>query len=264
MLTGVVLYVAFVEKLEIGGGEEYSLWSTLLATFSLFAGGPERGESAIFAASLAVLLIVASLAAGFWRNRTRGMLFLTATFLGPAVVLSLSWNDVVYPRYFLVPMLFAYIALGCEGARWVQSAAVGRWGGSLLLTGFLACNLVPTAKLIAGGRGQYAAAVRWMAEHTTGPAVTVASDHDFRNLYMLQFYAGREHAVYEDRGKRLYYFDREKFPKQGTEWLLRHSFSGDPAPVPEFATPNGVHYTFQRVFPCESFSGWTWWLYRRR
>jgi hypothetical protein len=284
-MTFVFLYVAFIEKMGIGGGAQYPLQTTLLATFSLLAGGPERGGSAIFAAGIAALLIAVSLVFIVYGSRARGMLFLTAMFLAPTVVLWLSpWiaSEVVYPRYFLVPMLFAYVAVGCfmarqcggqplgkdrargAGAGPKGSPGFGRWSASLLLAVFVICNFVPVVRLIVGGRGQYSAAVLWMAEHSAEPFVTLASDHDIRNPAMIEYYAGRERRDLSDRGRQLVYITRDRFPQEGTEWFLLHSFSGDPPHPNEFTTPTGVQYVLERVFPCGSISGWTWWLYRRR
>lgn len=267
VLTGCLLYVAYIKEMEIGGGAQYPLDETLIETLSLSAGGPARGGLAIFAAAVAALLIGASLISIFWRSRTRSILYFVTMFVAPAAALLSPWAQyqVIYPRYFLVPMLFAYVAMGTSAiVSELARVRARRWTVGMLLAAFVTCNLVPVARLIAGGRGQYAAALRWIAEHSAGPVVTLASDHDFRNTLVIEYYLGRESRAYANRGEQLVYFRREQFPADGTEWFLLHSFSGDPPHPGEFTTPGGIPYRLEHVFRCQSVSGWSWWLYRRQ
>jgi hypothetical protein len=265
-LTCILLYVGFIRELKIGGGAQNPLWSTLLATFSLAAGGPERGPGALVAAGVAALLIGVSLVMVFRCNWARGVLYLLAMFVTPGAVLLSSWNadEVVYPRYFLVPLLFAYVAVGSMLARWLPGKLAVRWAAILLLGVFMASNLLFVARLIVGGRGQYSAMMRYLAEHATGWQPTLAADHDFRNYYMVQYYYAREEPAFKSRGRFPIYVHQERFPPEGTDYFLIHTFSGDPDPPRDFPTRTGVHYVLEQVFPCDSISGWTWWLYRRQ
>lgn len=263
VLTCVVLLFAYVLEISIGGGAQYPLFETLLATLSFMAGGPERGAAAFVAAMTMAALIAASLASEFRLDRARGAMFLTAIFVAPGLVLIVTGHAFIYPRYFLVPMLFGYVAVGLLFSRWYEAGRIGRSAVLLLLAGFVACNLAPIVKLIRQGRGEYSAAVHWMAAHTVNPAVTVASDHDWRNGLLISFYAGRDSQTYSASGKDLMYIPRELYSAQGTEWYMLHSFSGD-APHPDsFTDPYGNKYELVQVFPAGSISGWTWWLYRQ-
>ena len=262
VLTCILLLFTYVLGMAIGGGTQSPLFDTLLATLSLMAGGPERGVAAYVAAFVMAALLAISLAAECRLDRARGVMYLTAIFVWPAVVLAVTGHAFVYPRYFLVPMIFGYVAVGSLFARWFQAGRFGRSAVSLLLVGYVACNLVPVVSLIGQGRGQYSTAVRWMAEHTAGPAVTVASDHDFRNWLVAGFYADRDSQAYSESGKTLVYVNQTEYPGQGTEWFLRHSFSGESAPPDSLTDPFGNKYELVQVFPSGSISGWTWWLYR--
>ena len=264
VLTCIVLLFTYVLGMAIGGGTQSPMFDTLLATLSLMAGGPERGDAASVAAFAMAALLATSLAAEFRLDRARGVMFLTAIIVAPAAVLAVTGHAFVYPRYFLVPMIFGYVAVGSLLARWFHGGRIGRTVVSLLLVGYVACNLSPVVRLIGLGRAQYSPAVRWMAEHTSGPAVTVASDHDFRNLYVAYFYAERDARAYHDSGKQLVYVTKEQYSPQGTEWFLLHSFSGDPPPPDSFPDPYANKYELEQVFPAGSISGWTWWLYRHR
>jgi hypothetical protein len=263
-LTCMLLLFTYILGIGIGGGNPTPLSETLLATLSLMAGGPERGQMASVAAGITGGLIAASLASEFRIDRARGAMFLTAIILAPGMVLGLTGHAFFYPRYFLVPMIFGYVAVGSLCARVFQGGRFARCTVSLLLVCYVVCNLAPVVKLIREGRGQYSRAVHWMAEHTAGPNVTVSSDHDFRNAWVIEFHAERDVQAYPKGGKTLDYIYMTESRKQGTEWFLRHSFSGEPAPADSFMDSFGNQYELVQVFPAASVSGSTWWLFRRQ
>src|SRR4029077_2250689 len=104
-------------------------------------------------------------------DRARGVMYVTAAFLAPAAVILISRYQYVYPRHFIVPMIFCYVAVGNQLARWLASGRPLRILAAGLLCAFGAWNLVPVARLIVSGRAQYSAAVRWMAEQSSGSEV---------------------------------------------------------------------------------------------
>lgn len=262
-LTCFFLYLAYIRGMAIGGGTVVPLFDTLLATLSLMAGGPERGEAAYVAAFTMAALLAVSLATEFQRDRARGVLFLTAIVLAPGIVLTATGHVFIYPRYFLVSMIFGYVAIGSLFGRWLQTGGLGRTTASLLLAAYVACNLAPVARLIGQGRARYTPAVRWMAEQTAGPNVTIASDHDIRNGWLVEFYAKRESQSLSRSAKQFVYVTSTEYGQQGTEWFLRHTFSGDPELPNSLTDPFGNKYELLQVFPADSISGWTWWVYRR-
>ncbi len=264
ILSCLIVYLTFVQDLIAGGGLKIPVGKVLVATFSLAAGGPETGTAAVVAAMMAAGMICVALTNEIRADRDRGLMYLTAVFLAPAGVILISGYEFVYPRHFLVPMLFSYVAVGNQLARWLAEGRRSRAFAALVLAAFGISNLVPVGRLIVEGRAQYSAAVRWMAEQSPGPEVIAASDYDFRNSTVATFHAALNDDVYEGRGKRFVYVTKEQYPRQGTEWYLQHNFAGDVAPSPTWTDPYGNPYDLVREFPAGSISGWNWWLYRRR
>jgi len=264
VLTCALLYFLYVQGMRIGGGELAAVLSTIVAALSLMGGGPQFGWGAYTAAIITAVLIAIAVAGEFRLNRPRGVLYLVAILVAPTLVLAVRSHEFLYPRYFLVPMLFGYVAIGCQLARWFQLGRTGRNAVVTLLAVYVGCNLVPVVRLIELGRGQYTAAVRWLAEHTPGPIVEVNGDHDFRNPLVAQYHAARLPEFNPATGKRLVYFKVAQVPPQGTEWLLRHTFDGDNPLPAELTDRLGVRYELKKSFPAGSISGWDWWVYRRR
>jgi hypothetical protein len=103
------------------------------------------------------------------------------------------------------------------------------------------------------GRGQYRAAIAFMAARTEGDVITVSSDHDFRNGMVLRYYAtglrGHGHVRYIEAA------DTAGHP----EWLLVHNLESPPK-----APRCRGDYALERVFPFYGLSGWNWIVYHRR
>jgi hypothetical protein len=264
VLAGTLLYFLYVEGMRIGGGEAGDLLGTIVASLSLMAGGPQSGGAAYAAALVSATLVAVSVATEMRLNRSRGILYLTAILIAPAAALALRSHNFLYPRYLLVPMLFGYVAVGRQLTRWFQRGRTARLAAMALLMIYTGCNLVPVGRLIALGRGQYTATVRWLAEQTPGPIVEVSGDHDFRNLYVAAYHAGRIPEYNPATGKQFRYLKVAQVPPQGTAWVLRHTFEGDKPPPAELTDPFGNRYDQVQSFPAGSISGWNWWVYRRR
>jgi hypothetical protein len=264
MLVSVLVYFGFVQDLISGGGEQFAIERVLVATFSLAGGGPEIGTAAVATAIVTAGIIAVAMTNEIRLDRARGAMYLTAAFLAPAAVILISRYQYVYPRHFIVPMIFCYVAVGNQLARWLASGRAWRVLAAVLLCGFGAWNLVPVTRLIVAGRAQYSAAVRWMAEQSSGPEVVVSSDFDFRSGTVAAYSSAQNADVYEQMGKRLTYVPRAKIGPQGVPWYLQHNFIGDPPHAATWTDSNGNVYDLVRAFPAGSISGWNWWLYRRR
>lgn len=253
------------------------------------AGGPQVRIEAYLAAAVAGLLLVGSLAREFCVHPARGALFLTAIVLAPAGVIATSGFEYVYPRHFLVPMIFGYVAVGCQMARWWQRGNVGHGAVALLLAGYVGCNAVPVARLIANGRSQDAAALSWVVEHSDGSGMTISGEHNFRVGLPLMFYVVRNDATFQTLDKRkfdvwrlMFYMDwneshfrssgkdlkfvkRETYPPGGTDWrLLLSSSEWDPPRPAQIVDDFHNRYELVKVFPATSLSAFTWWIYRRQ
>ena len=252
------LYLFFIRGMAIGGGPETTVASAVISTLSILAGGPLYDDGALFAA----LVVLALLGVGFVRlwqtDRAMAACYATIIFLAPAAVLYVTRHQLIYPRYFLIPVAFALLLIGKALASLWMSRRTGRLISIGLIVGFLAGNGWWTALLLNHGRGDYSHAMTWMAQTGNTPA-TVSSDHDFRNGYLFAYFSTRLWPT----DPPLQYVDQRTFPPQGTDWVIRHNFDGDP-PHPKFITDSfGNGYRLERTFLHHSLSGWNWWIYKR-
>ncbi len=266
----VAIYVVYVVGLTKGGGDKFPVGETLVAALSLMVGGPLRGVAALVAAAVAVLLLTVSLGTEFRAERARAALYLTAMFAAPAGVIVISGFEYVYPRHFLVPMMFGYVAIGSQLANWFRRGKFGRCAAVVLLVGYVACNAVPVARLIANGRSPDDAALLWIADHSEGPVVTISGDHDFRVGFPLPYHLLRNAEYLQSSGKRLEFVEKDEsqekknYPRSGTDWKLLHTASEwDKSPPALIVDMYQNKYEQVKVFPAGSLSGFSWFIYRR-
>jgi hypothetical protein len=107
------------------------------------------------------------------------------------------------------------------------------------------------------GRGQYRAAVEYMAAHSDGDVIEVASDHDFRNELVLRYY-----ARYLPAGRRLHYHFQAAAEPNRPEWVILHSQAINYDP-PRVIGYSNERYTLTRVYPFAGPSGFHWAIYHR-
>jgi hypothetical protein len=129
----------------------------------------------------------------------------------------------------------------------------------LILLFFLAGNVQRTIDLMTVGRGGYRQAVEFMAAQTYGSEIRVGSDHDFRNKMLLQYY-----SQYLPSDKRLLYFEKNKLPAGGPEWIITHSQKADFNPPQVIEIQGNVKFFLSGHFKYKGLSGFHWALYRRQ
>jgi len=251
----------WLNSLTIGGGPEYEVSDVILETVQLTFGLQGNQWLAVFACMAAATLLFWEI----WASR-RGIpdqwiFYLTTILLAPALVLIVAKPAVLFPRYFLVCIPFFLLLL----ARWL--AWVARRGtpwkvlSASLLVLYCSCNMLLFGDLVRYGRGGYSMAMNSIARQTEGEAITIGSDHDFRNRMIVDFY-----SRYLPPGKKVEYVPGTGIqPESAPEWLIVHRVASDPPspPAPRFLLPNGSGYVLKEVFPSSTLSGFWWYLYRK-
>ena len=261
------LYRVNLQQMALGGGGTANAIDVILSTLSLTVGGPEFGPLTVVVGLVTAAVLLTCLAASPGRGSIPRGVYLGVIVLVPGALLIVTGRGVLYPRYFLVPSLFALLLFADRLSRLAQRGRNGKAVYGLVLIGLLASNAVQTARLIRLGRGGYQAALRLMAEQTRGPTLTVGSDHDFRNGLVIEFYRMHMPDLFDPRlpnTKRLLYFPLNRWPPEGPEWFLRHSQEPDPHPRQTITDRVGNHYELIRIFPYAGLSGWNWMLYHNR
>lgn len=253
------LWVVNFLQVTVGGGPLMSAWQAAAALASLALGGPMEG-AVVWPLAIAAMLALALESALLWRAGDDRALLWMAMLLAPAVPLAAGvHSQLIYPRFFLGVALFGLLALANLAARgWQRGGAV-----RLMVCGALALitlgNLVSVARLVRDGRGQPGAAVRWMATHSHGPRIVVATDDAFRHGVTLDYYKRLLKP-----GQSLQLLLEPPWPAQGPEWILRQDISPDWQPAPALHDAEGRAYQLEALYPHAGLSGFTLAVYHRR
>jgi hypothetical protein len=87
-------------------------------------------------------------------------------------------------------------------------------------------------------RGAYQEAIRWMVTHTDGDTTLIASDHDFRNRLVVEYYGPR-------MSKPVRYVSRSD--ASPTQWYVWQKSPGEAAPITRMAIPRGTYRLVKTV-----------------
>lgn len=260
LVPGIVLawlYFVNLRYLVVGGGDEQPWGTVIRQALSLAVGGPQAEP---WAGIVAIFVLVAAGLAFYQVHRAGSDLWLplgACIFVLPALSLLATRPAVVYPRYFLVSMLFLQLLISWWLVRVFHGSRHGKILYAVFLLAILTGNAVSTSRFLAYGRGGYQAALQFMLEHSSDRDLTVGSDHDFRNSLVLRYYFPRCRG-----NRRLVYYSQGNWPQGGPEWFLIHSQEPQFTPRETLADELGNAYHLQAVFPYAGLSGWHWAVYR--
>jgi hypothetical protein len=276
-LAGLGLYYALVLRhLVIGAAPPYALLEVLVRTLSGTGGGPGAGPLALAASLVTAGLVVAAIARLWRRSPGESLLFAIGVFLAPAAVLAALRPEVLAVQYFVVDAALALLALAsllAEGWRRGRGARLAVAAALLL---FLVGNGANVLRLYRFGRGSYAQGLRYLADRTPEPVITVTSDHDARTGVLLQYYEPRLRLP-----KRIDYLPgslqfpvealaeapdpaRPLEPAPGAAWILLHRIGEAGEIAPAIADRHGTRYALAKTLPYAGVSGWHWFLYRKQ
>jgi hypothetical protein len=248
----IAFYLFDIRHITIGKAPPYSMLDVLINTVSYYGGGPASGIGA-WAVTAVVVAALGAAIVWLWRHRrAEALLHLTAILLSPALVILLLRPDVMFVRYFLVGAAFAVIAVSEPLAVLLRKGGAAKAVAALLMGAYLLGNGIHYFGFLRDGRGDYAAALSYIREHSTRRPITVTSNHHFRGYKIVEFYESRV-----PQENRVTYVRDKPAP----QWYIRHQL-GSLGEVPE-AIGQDTKYHWVATFPFSDLSGWNWLLYQR-
>ena len=254
-----LLYWHDIRHLEFGGGPEYSLVPLVVQACSLSLGGPLSGWLAWVWGGLLVVGIVLGIRL-VQRTSRDEVKFLLLVILLPIIQIVAARPLFMFVRYFLFAIVFALLLCGYGLAELARRGNAGRIVYAILLLLFISGNMLYYARLIEHGRGQYLAALEFMAATEPGERLTVSGDHNHGIRKLLQFY-----TAYLRQPREVVYYDANDWPAEGPDWLVLHQYAdraGDP--FDDEYVVEGHLYRRQRIFDTAVLSGWRWHCYQRQ
>lgn len=252
----VALYLVFVRGMQIGGGPTLSVVEVLTRTVTWTLGGPVNPVVALVSGGAVVAALVTNTV---WSRRAgsdRWVFDVAAIVVAPAATLVVLRPEFLAPRYFLLAVTFFLLVW----ARVVARLLVNRrlWiAGCALLVLYVGANAIHVVPFLRLGKGEYTAALQYMAAHTAGETISVARYPDTASPMILQYHSRRPLS-----GKQVKYFRHTRLPRGGVEWYVVNVQLGQPEPAPRLRL--GQHgYELAAKFDYSAPGGLGWWVYRR-
>jgi hypothetical protein len=255
-LAYAAFYLGFLRLLSTGGGQREGILAPLERAVALATGLPVHGADLTFVAGALGIL-----ALGLWWLFRRGsdlwVFYAIGIAVSPAAIWLLNPTDLNFERYFVVSAaLWLLLA-----ARLLGSLATRGWGRvvcAAILVAFVTGNAVRIEQLLRDQRGHYRDALRYIADHTTGDAITVASDQDFRSRMLVTYFVPRLGLA-----KGIRYVARRELPPTGTDWYIVHRLIDGFVPPRMIADVQRNRYRFGAHFAATPPSGFHWYVYQR-
>ncbi|MEW6072545.1 MAG: hypothetical protein AB1726_08135 [Planctomycetota bacterium] len=243
-----------------GGGTPADSWIHELGLGLAWALGPPGSPAfQLLGCILAVIVLDGGLR---WLRRGRGdagIFFAGVIVAFPVLILVARGSEYVYTRHFLVGAAFLLLLLGTILGSWWSQGAGGKVLCLTVLFAYTASNLSHVTYLLTHGRGRHCAAIRYIAEHTPGPVVSIGGDSDHRIGLELSYYLPEVL-----KGRAAEYYELGSWPAGGPRWVITHGESYEPpAPVGDTLSDDaGNRYALARTFPTAPLSGLHWYVFR--
>ncbi len=260
MLCAGALYWFFVRQMSFGGGGEAQPFLVVLqAALALATGAPDTGLGVVTGVAAFALVLCAGVFLLEREGSAEWIFFAAVLSVAPAFVLLVRPPTSFYARYLFLLLPFLYLLSGHVVAAVWRSGRLGR-AVCLVPLLFAAGQAPRNASLLTTGRGRFLDTVEFLAAETRGTTITVGSDHDFRTRMVLSFY-GR----YLPSERTLDYVPMAELAARPPEWFLAHRQSEEEKALPPSQMHLGTtNYRLVREFPGCGYSGWTWYVFRRR
>lgn len=256
---GVWNYFTITSQMQIGGGSGQSIGTTVTRLLSVNFGGLAEGHwNLSIVALIGAIVLVASLIWMWQRNSHWAVLYVTALFFAPAMVLILVKPNLLFERYFLVPSIFISFVVANLMANLIRRSKLAAALVALLICGMLSGNALSTARLVRLGRAHYCDVLEIIRDEASSPNLLLSGDHDTRHSAAIDFFQRTTTA-----DNKVTFILESEIPVEGVGWFLRHNSTMEPDNVERIEDRHGNRYQRIKLFENCGYSGCQLSLYRQ-
>lgn len=262
MIVIALWYTMLVRGGTVGGGDTWT-WSAVVdRALSWTFGYPAAVVPAAVGALAAVVLLVVDISRDV-RSRRDEWLFTLGVIAGPVALVSALHPPFLYPRYFLVSLVFLLLAAARTLARLWTAGSWPRAVAATILTAFMIGNANHLVHFARDGHGHAAEAIATMLRLTpTSQLVITSPSVDRWSTYPLQFYSRVQRPASSIRFVSREDIDRDDQRSLEFDWYVIPS--EDDIERPERVTLKSGR-SFSRVARYAAYgpSAMFWTIYRR-
>lgn len=246
--------------MQIAGGPQGSRLEIYLNSLAVPYGSPELSPSnpeiSLLASAIAlcILAVLSSECIRLLRHKNAEGWFYTALLIAVPLILLLVFKPQVFVlRYILPSIAFSYIVAVTFLSRLYRRDSFGKVTSLVLLVLFILGNQRMILQLLQEGRGNYSAALKFIAANADSEIITIGGDQDFRNSVLVKY-----HSATAGLAGRFSYL-AEAFPAPGTaDWIILET--QDQYFVPEPRIPESG-LILAGAFGSAPLSGARWYIY---
>ena len=258
-------WILFVTRGSVVGGGPPWTWREILdGSLAWTLGYPIHTVPPLVVAGACVALVIWD-TRRLWAEGSDEGLFYVGTILGPVVLMTALSPPYLFPRYFLVPLLFLLVVAGRRTAALARSSARGRWAVITVVLLFVTGNAIHVTRNFQERHGNHSAVVRLLAASAPASDVTVTSwSLDQWTQLPLAFYASRLGL-----SDRIEYIPRAELTRRAAtappiDWVTEITPPCDAQPPRRRSLPSdGRTYVLTGSFPVCGPSGMSWYVYSR-
>lgn len=260
----LVWILAVVRGGAVGGGPPWT-WEQIIDRSLAWTFGYPLATIPAALGAVGVVALVSWDARRLWREGSDEGLFHVGAVLGPATLLAALAPPYLFPRYFMVSILFALVVSGRSLARLWRRSRTGRVTAAVLVILFMAGNGTHLATVARDRTGHYPAVVTRIVESRPGREVVVASPSlDQWSEMPLRFY---ERAM--QLGNRIHFVPRADIARRAPDvpsidWVIEPEEPCDSDPANPLTLRNGEVFLLQEAHRVCGPSGMSWFLYSPR
>jgi len=267
-----LVFFSYIVNLQKGSGNIYSPFDLIVNIFCVSFNAPilspRNVPIGIFSMLLCIFVAILLFRGIFemWKRAdAEWSFYLLIIFIVPTVSVLAMQRLTLEPRYFLIPIVFAYFL----GAKVIQGYFdqdfLSRCMAVTLLVAFTMGGFFYFKDFLRYGRGEYLKALTYIAQKSFDESreaeekhpVLVAGNFDFRNRMIIDFY-----KKYLPQTVELIYVDDNDVPVNALSWYLLQSQDWGYR-APEDLRVHGQKFKLTRNYPIAGGTGFAWYLYHR-
>jgi hypothetical protein len=258
------LFQNFIKYLPEGSGPLARRVIVIFNTVSVALGGPEFSPFGVHYYPIVLLtffvifyLLVTELLFLLIMRDSRVILYLFGILISPATFILITDPKVLFPRYFILPILFLYLLLSEFLARLWSKGHFNRLLSVSITICFVVINFYSIAKLISVGRGEYRQALEYITKNSAEQTIYYSSNPPLaRTLDLIKFYQ----PFLE---KKFSFVAPSAENNQYPNWILIHDqdlYSIPSSTIEE----SGITYELREDFSYAGLSGWRWFIFEMK
>ncbi|MCX5848970.1 MAG: hypothetical protein NTW65_05930 [Deltaproteobacteria bacterium] len=259
----VFLYLFFVKGIVIGGGESIGAGLERLSDFLSPVVGLMPGSIISIIPAFLLFIAVSAWILIAERKLSPDWIFYAVILVTVPLLAFIVPVDFFGSRYIALLLPFLYLILALILTKITSFPRFGIIICIILISLFAFGNVRRINDQLSTGRGNYLDAVKYIMYNSHSSRVSIITDHEFRNLTVIDFY--KQFIPMSKEIDYISYNDILYKKKEAPEWLVMHHRFEPGFTPPISRSIEDKKYKLVKISPSANIlSGWNWYIYKKQ